>query len=152
MQGYTVPGWPSRVTGHSAVTPHMNRLAGSGAVEYTGQVTGQPGTVAIPTGRPARSQGGDRTAQAMSGTARSSDAPDSFRPNLYWQRPQRSFWPGAGMPVSINSDNLMPVPATDPRGIPARLAMPIVQRGSRQVQSHPALNTWPAWQGYGQPR
>lgn len=147
FEGYTVPGWPSRVLGHSAVTPHINRVAGGGSMEYMGQVTGEPGTKAIPTGRPARSRGQDPTAIATMGTSRSQDAPDSFRPNLYWQRPQRQFWPGAGMPVSVNSDNLMPVPATDPRGIPARMALPTLQRGSRQIRSRPANPVWPAWRG-----
>jgi hypothetical protein len=85
--------------------------------------------------------------KAQMGLSRSSDAPNAFRPNLYWARPERDFWPGAGMPVSIHSDNLMPVPARDPRGIPARLARPIVQRGQSQIKAQPAVTTWPAWNG-----
>lgn len=145
MTAYTVPGWPSAVAGHAAVTPHMNRLAASGAVSYKDRITGEPGTRAIPTGRPPVPA--DRTAQAMMGTARSGDAPPSFRPNLYYARPERAYWPGAGMPVAIASDNLMPVPATDPRGVPARLAMPVLRRGRRQVMSRPAYTTWPDWRG-----
>lgn len=143
MEGYTVPGWPAVVAGHSAVTPHMTRLAASGAMAYKDGVTGEPGTRAIPTGRPPVPA--DRTAQAMMGTARSADAPLGFRPNLYYARPERSYWPGAGMPVSVRSDNLMPVPATDPRGIPSRLSIPVTQRGQAQVRSRPALSVWPAW-------
>ena len=70
-----------------------------------------------------------------------------FLPNLYYARPQRAFRPGAGMPVSVRSDNLMPVPARDPRGIPARLARPIVQRGAAQIKARPVVTTWPAWNG-----
>lgn len=143
MEGYTVPGWPSAVLGHSAVTPNMTRAAGGGAMAYKDGVTGQPGTLAVPVG--AAPVPADRTAQATMGTARSVDAPRSFRPNLYYARPERSFWPGAGMPVAIASDNLMPVPATDPRGVPARLSVPITQRGQAQVRSRPALSVWPAW-------
>src|SRR5271156_772807 len=117
---YTVPGWPSSVPGHAAVTPHMNRLAGSGAQQYKDGVTGQPGTQRIPVHPQIPSPDIGDLAQA--GLSRSSAAPNWFLPNLYFARPQRSFWPGAGMPVSVQSDNLMPVPATDPRGIPARLA------------------------------
>jgi hypothetical protein len=51
------------------------------------------------------------------------------------------------MPVAVAADNLMPVPATDPRGVPARLAAPIVQRGARQVRSRPAFPVWPDWRG-----
>lgn len=142
---YTVPGWPSSVQGHSAVTPHLNRLAASGAVQYKDGVTGQPGTLPIPVEGPGVEQ--SRSGQAQMGLSRTSDAPPWFRPNLYYARPERDFWPGAGMPVSVRSDNLMPVPAHDPRGIPARLAAPIVQRGSAQIKSRPTVVTWPAWTG-----
>jgi hypothetical protein len=142
---YTVPGWPSSVLGHAAVTPHLNRLAGSGAVQYKDGVTGQPGTLPIPVEGPGVEQ--SRAGQAQMGLSRTSDAPPSFRPNLYYARPERDFWPGAGMPISVRSDNLMPVPARDPRGIPARLAAPIVQRGQYQIQQRPIVTTWPAWNG-----
>jgi hypothetical protein len=142
---YTVPGWPASLLGHAAVTPHLNRLAGSGAVQYKDGVTGQPGTLPIPAPGPGVEQ--SRSGQAQMGLSRSSDSPPWFRPNLYYARPERDFWPGAGMPVRIRSDNLMPVPARDPRGIPARLAAPIVQRGNRQIASRPTVTTWPAWNG-----
>ena len=142
---YTVPGWPSSVIGHSAVTPHMNRLAGSGAQQYKDGLTGQPGTQVIPI--PALDVDQGLVGKAQMGLSRSSDSPRSFRPNLYFARPQRSFWPGAGMPIRVRSDNLMPVPATDPRGVPARLAAPVVQRGSRQLGQKPAVVTWPGWNG-----
>jgi len=142
---YTVPGWPSSVIGHSAVTPHMNRLAGSGAQQYKDGLTGQPGTQVIPIPSLEVDQG--LVGKAQMGLSRTSDSPRSFRPNLYFARPQRDFHPGAGMPIRVRSDNLMPVPATDPRGIPARLARPIVQRGQSQIKQRPAVTTWPAWNG-----
>jgi hypothetical protein len=142
---YTVPGWPSTMAGHSAVTPHMNRLAGSGAVQYKDGVVGQPGTLPIPVHPQIPSP--DIGDEAQMGLSRSSDAPNSIRPNLYYARPERSFWPGAGMPISVQSDNLMPVPATDPRGVPARLSMPIVQRGGRQIRQPARLMTWPNYNG-----
>lgn len=140
---YTVPGWPSSVSGHTAVTPHLNRMAGSGAQEYKREVTGQPGTQPIPVTGPGVEQ--SRSGQAQMGLSRTSDAPPAFLPNLYWVRPDREFWPGAGQPVRVRSDNLMPVPATDPRGIPARLARPIVQRGQAQIRQPFTVTTWPAW-------
>jgi hypothetical protein len=142
VESYTVPGWPASVRGITAVTPHMNRLAASGAVQYKDRVTGQPGTSEIPAAGPPVPA--DRTSQAMMGTSRSGYG-QGFRPNLYYARPERSFWPGAGMPVSRVSDNLMPVPATDPRGVPAVLAKVRPRRGNRQIISRPVLNTWPAW-------
>jgi len=142
---YTVPGWPSSVLGHSAVTPHFNGLAGSGAMQYKDGVTGQPGTQVIPVPPLDVDQGIVGVAQM--GLSRTSDSPRSFRPNLYFARPQRQFWPGAGQPISVRSDNLMPVPATDPRGVPARMARPIVQRGSQQIRQPARLTQWPAWNG-----
>ena len=143
---YTVPGWPSQVSGHSAVTPHMNRLAGSGAQQYKDGVTGQPGTQRIPVVPVVPSP--DVGDQVSMGLSRSGDAPNWFLPNLYWARPQRAYWPGAGMPIAIQDDDLMPVPATDPRGVPARLAAPIVQRGQRQIKTRAPLVTWPDWTDY----
>jgi len=139
---FQVPGWPARVQGHSAVTPHLNRMAGSGAQQYKDGVTGQPGTQAIPVQPVIPSP--DIGDLAMSGISRSGDARNVIYPNLYYARPQASYWPGGGMPVSVRSDNLMPVPAADPRGIPARLAMPLVQRGSRQIKAVQAMPMWPA--------
>ena len=144
MRLFTVPGWPARVPGHSAVTPALTPAAGSGWIAYKDQVTGQPGTVPVPADTSWIPRGGP-VGQAMSGTARSTDAPDgSFRPNLYFARPEPSYWPGAGMPVRVRSDNLMPVPAVDPRGVPARLAAPIVQRGQYQIGQPPKLVMWPS--------
>jgi hypothetical protein len=144
VEAYTVPGWPRAVLGHSAVTPALTRPAGSGSVTYKDGVTGWPGTQAIPV-QPPRVPSPDVGDLAMAGTARSSDAPDVIRPNLYWARPQAQWWPGAGMPVSYRSDNLMPVPATDPRGIPARLAVPLNLRGSRQVRAVRSPVSWPPY-------
>ena len=98
---YTVPGWPSSLLGHSAVTPHMNRLSGSGATQYMDGVTGQPGTLPIPVEGPGVEQ--SRAGQAQMGLSRSSDSPPSFRPNLYFARPERDYWPGAGMPIAVRS-------------------------------------------------
>ena len=142
MTRYTVPGWPATVTGHAAVTPHLNRLAGSGAMAYKDRVTGEPGTYLAPAGSPPVPA--DKTSQAMMGASRSSCG-QGYRPNLYWARPERQYWPGAGMPVAVAADNLMPVPATDPRGVPARLAAPVVQRGQYQLRSQPVLSSWPDW-------
>ena len=44
MIRYQVPGWPGQVQGHSSVTPHFTRAAGSGAMQYKDGVTGRPGT------------------------------------------------------------------------------------------------------------
>jgi hypothetical protein len=140
VKRYTVPGWPASVQGHSAVTPTMTRMAGGGAMQYKDGLTGQPGTQAISVQPVVPSP--DIGDLATAGLSRSSDTNNVFYPNLYWARPQRAYWPGAGMPVSVRSDNLMPVPAADPRGIPARLSIPIVQRGQQQISQPPAMPRW----------
>ena len=132
MKRYEVPGWPASMQGHSAITPNLTRLAGSGAQQYKDGLTGQPGTQAIPvntTWVPSPDVGD----KAQAGLSRSSDATDIVYPNLYYARPQGQFWPGAGMPVSVRSDNLMPVPAVDPRGTVANLSVPVIIRGQRQI-------------------
>ena len=143
MKRYTVPGWPANILGHSAVTPNLTRMAASGAQAYKGEVTGQPGTQAIPVNPVVPSP--DAGDKAQMGLSRSSDAPNYFYPNLYYARPEPGFWPGAGMPVSRLSDNLMPVPAADPRGVPAMTQNPLIIRGQRQVQQTVALPQWANW-------
>jgi len=141
VKRYTVPGWPAGLQGHSAVTPTLVRMAASGAEQYKDGLTGQPGTQAIPVD-PSWIPPASLASQAQMGLSRSGDTRNVFFPNLYFARPQRAFWPGAGMPVSVQSDNLMPVPAVDPRGIPAVMAMPIVQRGQRQIRQPQAQPRW----------
>jgi len=143
MKRFTVPGWPASIQGHSAVTPHLNRMAASGAQQYKDGVTGCPGTTRIPVQPVIPSP--DVGDKAMSGLSRSGDAPNWFLPNQYWARPEAAYWPGAGMPVSTVSDNMMPVPAADPRGVPAVLQTPFNYRGQRQVQTTPALISWPSY-------
>jgi hypothetical protein len=144
---YVVPGWPRTVQGHSAVTPHLNRMAASGAQQYKDGVNGQPGTQAIPV-KPEWIQ--CPAGQAQMGLSRTGDTQNAFFPNLYYARPEREFWPGAGQPVSVKSDNLMPLPAVDPRGVPSVLYQPqrrgggSTAAGKFQIQAVPVLPRWPA--------
>ena len=52
------------------------------------------------------------------------------------------YRPGAGMPIRIWSDNLMPVPAQDPRGLPAMLAFTPQFLGQQQVAQPRVMPTW----------
>lgn len=135
---YLVPGWPSRLFGHSAITPNLTRKAASGAQQYKGTVTGQPGTLGVPVDPVVPSS--DIGDLAMAGTSRSVNAPNMIYPNLYYARPTQ--WPGAGMPIALISDNLMPVPAVDPRGIPSTQFKPRNDRGQRPVTTLPNLTSW----------
>ena len=146
MRWFTLPGWPAAVNGHSAAVPHLNRMAASSAFMYKDGVTGQPGTQAIPVNTRGTVPSPDIGDVALMGLSRSSDCPDVFYPNLYYARPQAQFWPGAGMPVSIRSDNLMPVPAADPRGVPFTAQVAInngATRGRYQIAARPIMPTWP---------
>lgn len=139
---YLVPGWPVAQAGHSAVTPSLTRLAGSGAQAYKRDVTGQPGTQGIPVQPVIPSSDAGDLAQA--GLSRSSDAPNLIYPNLYFVGTPDEV-PGAGMPISRASDNLMPVPAVDPRGIPSSQFMPVNngrQRGKKALPFMPNLPNW----------
>lgn len=136
---YTLPGWPARVLGHAAAMPNMVRPPGS-ASQYKDGVTGHPGTIPVPSPGPGVPTG--PIAMAMGGTSYTAYCP-GFYPNLYWARYAGHYRPGAGMPISVNSDNLMPVPARDPRGVPAPLAVPVSIRGPRQIRQPATLLTWP---------
>lgn len=115
---YRTPGIPpGPANGITAFTPHYNRPAGSGAQSYKYDVTGEPGTRAIPMPHStAAMHAGNPVAQARMGTSRSTDAPPEFWPQLYYQRVIAER-PGAGMPVQIYDPvapgltTLLPVPA-----------------------------------------
>jgi hypothetical protein len=136
---YLVPGWPSKLYGHSAVTPNLVRKAASGAQQYKQGVVGQPGTQGIPVEPVVPSS--DVGDLALAGVSRSSDAPNTIYPNLYYDQHPAEY-PGAGMPISRISDNLMPVPAVDPRGIPSTQFMPRNDRGQRAINTLPNLASW----------
>ena len=140
MRWYSLPGWPARVLGHAAAMPHMTRPPGS-ATAYKNEVTGHPGTQGVPVHPNIPSPDWGDIAQM--GISRSVDAPNQIYPNQYWARPEPAYWPGAGMPISVQSDNLMPVPAADPRGVAAPLQTPLSLRGVRQIRQPANLVQWP---------
>jgi hypothetical protein len=146
VRWYTLPGWPARVLGHSAATPVPAHPAPGSAYQYKDGVTGWPGTKAIPA-PVAVAPSPDWGDIAQMGVSRSSDAPSANYPNLYYVRPERDYWPGAGMPVSYRSDNLMPVPATDPRSVAAPLQTPVILRGNQQIAQPAPLIQWPHYGG-----
>jgi hypothetical protein len=127
--------------------PHWNKYAASGAVEYKHAVDGNPGTLAIPAPTTNTQMSPDKGDLILAGPARSSDAPDVWYPSKYFEQSlDGNGTMGPVTPVRIYSDNLMPVPAKDPRGVPARLSRPVNQRGSRQIVSPRSL---PGWGGGG---
>jgi hypothetical protein len=140
MPKYVVPGVPAGAQ-PSAFMPHWNRYAASGAQQYKIGLSGNPGTLAVPAPTRNTQMSPDPGDKAQMGTARSSDAPDVWFPQVYYQ-PTLMAAPGPVTPVRIYSDNLMPVPAVDPRGIPARLSRPVNQRGQQQISQIRAMPVW----------
>jgi len=143
---YTVPGVPAGVP-LSAVAPHFTRMAASGAIRYKAAVQGSPGTTRVPAPTRDTVPSPDIGDRAGGGLFYSTDAPDFWLPTKYYERSlDGDGTMGPTTPVRIYSDNLMPVPAVDPRGRPARLARPILQRGQWQISAPRAV---PAWGGGG---
>ena len=142
MTRFVVPGVPPGAQ-PSAFAPHLNRLAGSGAQMYKGAVEGQPGTLGIPAPTKDTAPSPDLGDLAMGGYHRSSDAPDVWYPNQYYERSlDGDGTQGPITPVRVYSDNLMPVPAVDPRGTPATLSVPVIIRGQRQIVQPAAQPRW----------
>jgi hypothetical protein len=137
---YSLPGWPVRVIGAAAAMPTITRPPGSASM-YKNGVTGRPGTVSIPVSGPQVPTG--PVAQAMGGSTYTANCP-GYYPNQYYARWAGHYYPGAGMSIAIHSDNLMPVPATDPRGVAAPLQTPLSLRGVQDIRQPPALIQWPA--------
>ena len=140
MPKYVVPGIPQGAQ-LSAFMPNWTRLAQSGAVQYKQAVSGSPGTTGVPAPAPAIAASSGRSAQAMMGTSRSSDAPDVWYPQEYYQT-RLTERPGAGMPIRVYSDNLLPVPARDARGKSAVLSRPVLQRGRVQIAAPRVVPSW----------
>ena len=118
---YSIPGVPpDPARGITAFAPAFVRHAASGAQCYKYAVTGRPGTRGIHVDARARNIESHYTGQAMSGSARSSDAPDAIYPNQYYQG--FAAEPGGGNPQPRVYDSqrpgrttLLPVPAEDGR-------------------------------------
>jgi hypothetical protein len=139
---YVVPGVPAGAM-PSAFMPTWTKYAASGAVEYKHAVDGNPGTMGIPAPTRNTVPSPDLGDIAQMGLSRSSDAPGMFFPQQYFEQSlDGNGTMGPVTPVRIYSDNLMPVPAVDPRGIPARLSRPVNQRGRRGIGQPRALPQW----------
>lgn len=117
---YSVPGIPpEKSAGLSAFMPHFDRQAAGGAQTYKYAVVGRPGTQGIPAPTQDTQISADLGDLAQTGDSRSSDQPDVFYPNQYYDR-FIAEQPGAGMPIMRVEDattglrSLIPVPAIDP--------------------------------------
>lgn len=123
---------------------------GFGSWASAGKLTGQPGTQAISASEPAAVPQGS---WAQGSTRSSRYAPDAIYPALYYQSPAEISGPN-GAPgllyntaqISLISDNALPVPAVDPRGLPAVMATPPPRVGGQGAVTQPyAVQNWPKW-------
>lgn len=136
---YVVPGATS-----GAFVPVP--AATTAVVAFKGEVNGQPGTMGIPTGSPEFGHAG----QVVNGVSvrgagagynqGSGTMPPVWYPQLYYER-RLSETPE----VSIYSDNQMPVPAMDPRGVAAVMARPPQFLGQGQVTQPRVMPKWANW-------
>lgn len=140
---FVLPGVPAGAQ-PSAFMPHFNRLAASGAQQYKGAVTGQPGTQRIAAPTIDTVPAPDIGDLAQAGVSRSVDAPQAWYPQKWFERSLDGDGSlGPVVPVMLWSSNLMPVPAADPRGKPARLQRP--RRSGRGQASVGQPRTLPQW-------
>jgi hypothetical protein len=166
MPRYTTTGIPQHLAagqnlGLSAFMPHFNRLAASGAQAYKGGVTGRPGTAGIAVDPMQQNvPSPDLGDIAQMGLSRSSDAPDMFWPNQYYDQPtivggkdgNDRFYPGAGMPIQVydpvrpQDTTMVPVPATDLRSVyqahSAKLAGGISSQRNKALKQPATFVRW----------
>lgn len=112
-------------------------------------VVGQPGTMGIPAPYPAPGQVGNASGVdgLPSGLSASQYMPPRWYPSIYY-RAQHLFRAIGG--VCVYSDNILPTPAIDPRGLPAGSIGPAAFAAARGLTpTSPARpNKWVA--GLGQ--
>lgn len=94
-------------------------------------VNGSPGTDPIPVNRAQGVPQGITHRTAGAGYHGSSDAPDVFFPGVYYYGPDSMQHPGM---ISYLSDNQMPLPAIDPKGLPSVAQVRPVFQGQVQVK------------------
>jgi hypothetical protein len=111
------------------------------AFQSRGRIFGSPGVFQVPAPSPAAVPQ-DRTGLAQGNHHyRSSDAPGYMTPAIYYERPGPEGFEHA--PVSVFSDNQMPVPALTPSGLPAApplwVAMGRPRLGGQHAVPNPAV-------------
>lgn len=137
---YVVPGATS-----GAFVPVP--AATTAVVAYKTEVAGQPGTLGIPApysdfGQDGQVVNGVSVRGAGAGYAQGSGTmPPVWYPQLYYERRLSEDTGG----VSPYSDNQLPVPAADPRGVAAMMARPAQFMGQAQLVQPRAMPKWANW-------
>lgn len=103
----------------------------AGGWQSRGPVYGSPGTTRITAPAPFPGTDLSLVAQSMEGNIGEPSSKFSWwTPGVYWVRATRN---GSRAPVSVFSDNQMPVPAVDPRGRPGVVMPGPIMLGQTQV-------------------
>lgn len=124
----------------SALTPHMNRTAANWSSR--GPIAGFPGTLGVSTPPPVAVPQ-DKTGMANTGFHRSSDAPNRIYPSLHWVAGTDQ----EHAPVSVKSDNQMPIPALRPANVIVFKAYKTRKGGQRQVIQPQVVQKWLGMRG-----
>jgi hypothetical protein len=119
----------------AALTPPMHRVS---VTESKGKVVGQPGTWAIRAPSPAAVPQNQYIALASTGDSRSSDSPDVQFPRMYWE----ADMPKEHAPVSMYSDNQMPVPARVSPNVIKADPYRARKGGQRQIYQPQVIQRW----------
>jgi len=114
------------------------------AYQSRGMIDGSPGTTQIPAPRPA-GMPQDTTGLAQSHFHRSSDSPNLWYPGVYYQA--NATDPPEHAPVSVLSDNQMPMPALSPLGLPSVSQGRPRLGGQYQVANRASVPAYPSLGG-----
>lgn len=114
--------------------------ATTAVVAYKGDVTGRPGTQPVPAGQPELTSFVNGLPVRSGYSGGTTMMPPVWFPQEWYER-HLSETP----PVSVYSDNQMPVPANDPRGRAALMANRPQFLGQSQLRQPRALPKWSNW-------
>ena len=124
----------------SVLTPTMTRSAGSWSSR--GKIHGAPGTQGIPVQDPAAVRE-DVNSLANTGQFSTSCAPNVIFPSLYWE----ADFPKEHAPVSVFSDNQMPIPAIASAKFYTMNPFKARKGGQRQVRQPQVVQRWAGMNG-----
>lgn len=131
MPSWRISAMSSGTNAGAALVPVPAKDAGGW--QARGLISGSPGTTPIASPRP-----GGVPQSWNRALHRSSDAPAFWRPAVYFL-----CGPQVHAPVSILSDNQMPVPAVNPLLLPAVVMPGPVMQGQRQVRQPKIAPSYP---------
>lgn len=130
--------------GAGAFLPALTRTgSASTSAQNQGAIYGAPGTVAVPSPRPAAmvdSELGGPYNQP------SSCAPNVFFPSIYVARPT----PLLHFPGQLFCDNVLPVPAIGQQGVPGQTQYRTRIGGRTTTAAFRPFTTWPTYAGVRQ--